>query len=223
MESSSPPPPPHSIPNGIDTSSKVHRSTTIPVSSPPVSPPAISTSPAPNAYTDSLHTHGLDLPWVTRNLNHSSSSAALSTPTSPGLTHRVSELNLSAHPSRHAHARKNQSKTACFVHSLLSQSGGVRGRSPSRTGSSDDLTRGSMLEVISKGPDRRDRWNRGMTKKELSDMALGVRELSKRLGICPTIVEFGRFCSGGCCVVADCRWCKDEVEGQDDYHHHKEE
>jgi NAD+ kinase len=39
-----------------------------------------------------------------------------------------------------------------------------------------------MLEVISKGPDRRDRWNRGMTKKELSDMALGVRELSKRLG-----------------------------------------
>lgn len=39
-----------------------------------------------------------------------------------------------------------------------------------------------MLEVISKGPERRDRWNRGMTKKELSDMALGVRELSKRLG-----------------------------------------
>lgn len=55
-------------------------------------------------------------------------------------------------------------------------------RSLSRTGSSDDLTRGSMLEVINKGPERRDRWNRGMTKKELSDMALGVRELSKRLG-----------------------------------------
>ena len=43
-----------------------------------------------------------------------------------------------------------------------------------------------MLEVI-KGPERRDRWNRGMTKKELSDMALGVRELSKRLGIYPSI------------------------------------
>jgi hypothetical protein len=40
-----------------------------------------------------------------------------------------------------------------------------------------------MLEVIGKGAERRDRWNRGMTKKELSDMALGVRELSKRLGI----------------------------------------
>lgn len=40
-----------------------------------------------------------------------------------------------------------------------------------------------MLEVINKGPERRDRWNRGMTKKELSDMALGVRELSKRLGM----------------------------------------
>ena len=43
-----------------------------------------------------------------------------------------------------------------------------------------------MLDVINKGPERRDRWNRGMTKKELSDMALGVRELSKRLGIKPT-------------------------------------
>ena len=40
-----------------------------------------------------------------------------------------------------------------------------------------------MLEVINKGPERRNRWNRGMTKKELSDMALGVRELSKRLGL----------------------------------------
>ena len=65
----------------------------------------------------------------------------------------------------------------------------MRARSPSRTGSSDDLTRGSMLEVISKGPERRDRWNRGMTKKELSDMALGVRELSKRLGMYPLVVE----------------------------------
>jgi NAD+ kinase len=42
-----------------------------------------------------------------------------------------------------------------------------------------------MLEVIGKGAERRDRWNRGMTKKELSDMALGVRELSKRLGFIP--------------------------------------
>ena len=55
-----------------------------------------------------------------------------------------------------------------------------RGEEVCRTGSSDDLTGGSMLD---KGPERRDRWNRGMTKKELSDMALGVRELSKRLGI----------------------------------------
>jgi len=43
-----------------------------------------------------------------------------------------------------------------------------------------------MLDAINKGPEKRDRWNRGMTKKELSDMALGVRELSKRLGINPT-------------------------------------
>jgi hypothetical protein len=47
------------------------------------------------------------------------------------------------------------------------------------------------LEVISKGPERRDRWNRGMTKKELSDMALGVRELSKRLGTYSPSVELG--------------------------------
>jgi hypothetical protein len=53
-----------------------------------------------------------------------------------------------------------------------------------------------MLEVINKGPERRDRWNRGMTKKELSDMALGVRELSKRLGmhliLCVGLM--GRWC-----------------------------
>lgn len=140
-----------------------------------------------NRLTHDTHTHGLDLPWVTRNVEHSSSSANLTAPSSPvhALAHRVSELNLSAHPSRHPNSRKNQSRTACFVHSLL-QNG--RGRSPSRAGSSDELTRGSMLEVISKGPERRDRWNRGMTKKELSDMALGVRELSKRLG---TVHKYG--------------------------------
>jgi NAD+ kinase len=45
------------------------------------------------------------------------------------------------------------------------------------------LTRGTTLEVIHKGGERRrNRWSRGMTKKELSDMALGVRELSRRLG-----------------------------------------
>lgn len=144
---------------------------------PPSSPPAVDGRHA--GFTQDTHTHGLDLPWITRDIHHSSSTANLH-PSSPNsLTHRVSELNLSAHPSRQLHSRKNQSRTACFVHSLL-QNG--RARSPSRSGSTDDLTRGSMLEVI-KGPERRDRWNRGMTKKELSDMALGVRELSKRLGI----------------------------------------
>jgi hypothetical protein len=161
------------------------------------SPPAGPTSQEPisqqhsnvNKLTHDSHTHGLDLPWVTRNIEHSSSSANLTAPSSPsqGLTHRVSELNLSAHPSRHPNSRKNQSRTACFVHSLL-QNG--RARSPSRTGSSDELTRGSMLEAISRGPERRDRWNRGMTKKELSDMALGVRELSKRLGITCKNISF---------------------------------
>jgi len=159
----------------------------------PSSPPAIDGTHTP--FTRDTHTHGLDLPWITRDINHSSSSANLHhhhhhhAPSSPGthLAHRVSELNLSAHPSRQVHSRKNQSKTACFVHSLL-QNG--RARSPSRAGSSDDLSRGGggMLEVI-KGPERRDRWNRGMTKKELSDMALGVRELSKRLGFYPS--QFG--------------------------------
>jgi len=146
---------------------------------PPSSPPAVDGRHTP--FTQDTHTHGLDLPWITRDVNHSSSSANLSYGPSShvgSLTHRVSELNLSAHPSRQLQSRKNQSRTACFVHSLL-QNG--RARSPSR-GSSDDLTRGSMRE-ITKGPERRDRWNRGMTKKELSDMALGVRELSKRLGM----------------------------------------
>ena len=63
-----------------------------------------------------------------------------------------------------------------------------------------------MLEILSRGPERRDRWNRGMTKKELSDMALGVRELSKRLGI--TLPEY-KFPNG--------RWGKDEIESKDGY------
>lgn len=139
--------------------------------------------PPPITLTTTLNgpnTHGLDLPWMARDLSRSPSSAAITAPSSP-LTHRVSELNLSAHPSRPTHLRKShQTRTSCFVHSML-QNG--RAQSPSRSGSTDDLTRGSMLEVINKGPERRDRWNRGMTKKELSDMALGVRELSKRLGM----------------------------------------
>jgi hypothetical protein len=42
-----------------------------------------------------------------------------------------------------------------------------------------------------------------MTKKELSDMALGVRELSKRLGICKKDRR------------PNCRWSKDEIESED--------
>jgi len=144
---------------------------------PSTSPPSSCMPSQSYKLPSDTHTHGLDLPWVTRDI----SSAAQTAPSSPhALPQRVSELNLSAHPSRHPHSRKNQSRTACFVHSLL-QNG--RARSPGRSGSTDDLTRGSVLEVINKGPERRDRWNRGMTKKELSDMALGVRELSKRLGM----------------------------------------
>jgi hypothetical protein len=151
-------------------------------------------SSASDVFNDA-HTHGLDLPWVVRDVTHSSSSANLRPPptqrttspspggTSSDLEARVFELKLPVNPSRHVLSRRNQSKTACFVHSLL-QNG--RTRSLLR-GSSEDLTRGSMLEVINKGPERRDRWNRGMTKKELSDMALGVRELSKRLGKSPML------------------------------------
>lgn len=94
------------------------------------------------------------------------------------------------------------------MHSLL-QNG--RGRSPSRAGSSDELTRGSMLEVINKGPERRDRWNRGMTKKELSDMALGVRELSKRLG---TVCVDDRS--------TNCRRSENEIEGQNGHRDYEE-
>jgi len=195
MESSSPPatsaPSPRTISNGLNKEETttsipivVHQFREIPRSTPsdpsPTSPPPSSTI---NTFNDT-HTHGLDLPWVTRDLSQSS-TAALTRPSSPShhsLSHRVSEINLSAHPSRYAYSRKTQARTSCFVHSLLTPQSGARGRSLSRTGSSDDLTRGSMLEVINKGPERRDRWNRGMTKKELSDMALGVRELSKRLG-----------------------------------------
>ena len=191
MESSSPPPTsdPSSHASSNDLNNRNSASIPILVHRFPRSTPQdpSPTSPPPSTTTTTLndtHTHGLDLPWVTRDFSQSS-TAALTAPSSPslhGLSHRVSELNLSAHPSRYAHSRKSQSRTACFVHSLLTQQNGARGRSLSRTGSSDDLTRGSMLEVINKGPERRDRWNRGMTKKELSDMALGVRELSKRLG-----------------------------------------
>jgi len=164
----------------------VYRFSSAPVSASvhdqPSSPPS---HPEYQQPTFTLDEHGdIDLPWITRDLNRSASSQNLYlAPTSPSvhsLTHRASDLNLSAHPSRHAHSRKNQSKTACFVHSLL-QNG--RARSPSRGGSSDELARGAFVDNMTRGPERRDRWNRGMTKKELSDMALGVRELSKRLGM----------------------------------------
>jgi hypothetical protein len=196
MESSSSPPTSapsfYAISNGLDNEDTttsipivVHRPREIPRSNPvdssPTSPPPPSTTIHP---INDTHTHSLDLPWVTRDLNQSS-AVALTPPSSPShhsLSRRVSDINLSAHPSRHAHSRKNQARTACFVHSLLSTQSGHKGRSLSRTGSSDDLTRGSRVEALNKGPERRDRWNRGMTKKELSDMALGVRELSKRLG-----------------------------------------
>jgi hypothetical protein len=195
MESSSPPSTSdsssHVIPSGLNSKDNttsipivVHKSETIPRLTPQeptaTSPPASTTS---HSFKDT-YTHGLDLPWVTRE-SKQSPTVTLTVPSSPsfhGLSHRVSELNLSAHPSRSSHSRKSQSRTACFIHSLLAQPSGAKGRSLSRTGSSDDLTRGSTHEVINKGPERRDRWNRGMTKKELSDMALGVRELSKRLG-----------------------------------------
>lgn len=164
-----------------------HLSPPITVISPPTSPdPAHPTHPH-NHYLQhhvntpasrDAYTHGLDLPWVTRDLSHSSSTLLTGSPAN--LTRGVSELNLSAHPSRHGHATRHQYRTACFVHSLLQND---RARSPSRQGSSEDLTRGSQPDVFNKGPERRDRWNRGMTKKELSDIALGVRELSKRLGI----------------------------------------
>ena len=183
------PPQPSPMPNGtsanmdtkITEQGQINRDPVYPARTVPSisEPPPHDHSTPTNTFTDDVNTHGLDLPWVTRDLSNSTTITVPSSPTMHGLTHRVSELNLSAHPSRLAYPRKHQTRTACFVHSLL-QNG--RGRSPSRRGSSDDLTRGSMLEVINKGPERRDRWNRGMTKKELSDMALGVRELSKRLG-----------------------------------------
>lgn len=205
----SPPPPSSSSPSMAVSSRPLQVSSNAPDSTPSSPPPRVARFDVADT-----HTHGLELPWITRDLNHTNSSAALTTAatvpsSSPSgvsnLNHRVSELNLSAHPSRHAHARKNQSKTACFVHSLL-QNG--RARSPSRSGSTDDLTRGSMLEVIGKGAERRDRWNRGMTKKELSDMALGVRELSKRLGIPIVQTNFRRGTY--------------ETSCQDYYYHYKE-
>src|SRR5271170_5539065 len=96
------------IPNGTDNTpntSSVNRSSKAPLSTSPDAPGGFAFTA-----THDTHTHGLDLPWVTRDIQNGSSSSStipLSTPTSPtqsALSYRVSELNLSAHPSRHAHA-----------------------------------------------------------------------------------------------------------------------
>jgi hypothetical protein len=158
----------------------LHRSETVPLTS---YSPALDPTPVARALAKTARdpdTHGFDLPWITHDLGNSASTSSMSPDVAAlhghRLTRRLSDLNLSAHHAKHAHTRRTHTRPACFVHSLLQS---TRSGSPSRAGSGDE---GSGLEVLTKGPKARDRWSRGMTKKELSDIALGVRELSKRLG-----------------------------------------
>lgn len=95
---------------------------------------------------------------------------------SQGAYRRKSSLVASEH-KRPGHARQN---TACFVHSLLE----VQKQSGSWTPSYMGMKSGNRLD---KDPDgHRDQdghtQSRLLTKKQLSDMAYGIRELSKRLG-----------------------------------------
>lgn len=71
--------------------------------------------------------------------------------------------------------------TACFVHSLLEQQRKDGGGNAVLGQIAEDCTQDAKLDT-GQASTQTDMHSRLLTKKQLSDMAWGVRELSKRLG-----------------------------------------
>ncbi|GAB7357902.1 hypothetical protein MBLNU230_g0070t1 [Neophaeotheca triangularis] len=90
------------------------------------------------------------------------------------------KASLSASDSKRPGASRQ--RTSCFVHTLLE---GVHKSKQSVTPSAEGLTQGKPTDKDSGGPPdgiERHTQSRLLTKKQLSDMAFGIRELSKKLG-----------------------------------------
>ena len=87
-----------------------------------------------------------------------------------------------ANPTRPSHKRQ---KTGCFVHSLLESKVKAGHYTPNQEGLSQGQPSDKehpMLEKTDAEPNEHHRHSRLLTKKQLSDMAVGIRELSKKLG-----------------------------------------
>ncbi|ORY73888.1 ATP-NAD kinase-like domain-containing protein [Protomyces lactucae-debilis] len=119
--------------------------------------------------------------------DHAAADTSAGTPNRPSHSQhpsRQSSVDESNHPDRpHATPRRQGSahrrykRTACFVHSLL-DSRARMDRPMASHGTSEPSSRPDSPPGTHTPIDQK----RALTKKEVSDMALGVRELSKHLG-----------------------------------------
>ncbi len=89
---------------------------------------------------------------------------------------RKSSLVSAENPKLAEQAAREKSTTSCFVHQLLENTKQSRTGQPALS-YSDDCN-------LDKAPEPRDQniHSRLLTKRQLSEMAIGVRELSKKLG-----------------------------------------
>jgi len=87
---------------------------------------------------------------------------------------RKSSLVSSQHPERPLHRR---AKTSCFVHSLLEEQKYNGATTPNPSG----IEQNRKADKDPPGTPEPGTQSRLLTKKQLSDMAYGIRELAKRL------------------------------------------
>jgi len=81
-----------------------------------------------------------------------------------------------AHPARPSYGRTS---TQCFVHTLLEKHDGFAQRDHSA--SYESLDQGRKIDKDPHGATDQSHHSRLLTKKQISDMAFGIRELSKKL------------------------------------------
>lgn len=88
---------------------------------------------------------------------------------------RRSSLVSSGNPSLAQQAAKTRESTSCFVHQLLEKTKSQKGQ---------PLVSSNQDRNLDKASEFRDQnvHSRLLTKRQLSEMAMGVRELSKKLG-----------------------------------------
>lgn len=93
-------------------------------------------------------------------------------PTTP----KVNDTHTGPHPARPSHQRKT---TSCFVHSLLEKHDGIPMKS--HDASYEGLAQERRMDKDPHSHAEQTHHSRLLTKKQISDMAFGIRELSKKL------------------------------------------